>query len=80
MVAEEIERLNNTTVILTYKIDEFTSLDERLMLAVRAGADLFISLHADTVEKGRASGSVYTLSQEASDEASARLASSTWWR
>ena len=76
VVAEEIERLNNTTVILTRKIDEFTSLDERLMLAVRAGADLFISLHADTVEKGRASGStVYTLSQEASDEASARLAS-----
>ena len=76
VVAEEIERLDNTTVILTRKIDEFTSLDERLMLAVRAGADLFISLHADTVEKGRASGStVYTLSKEASDEASARLAS-----
>jgi len=76
VVAEEIERLDNTTVILTRKIDEFTSLDERLMLAVRAGADLFISLHADTVEKGRATGStVYTLSQEASDEASARLAS-----
>jgi len=76
VVAEEIERLDNTTVILTRKIDEFMSLDERLMLAVRAGADLFISLHADTVEKGKASGStVYTLSQEASDQASARLAS-----
>ena len=46
------------------------------MLAVRVGADLFISLHADTVKKGKASGStVYTLSQEASDQASARLAS-----
>ena len=76
VVAEEIERLDNTTVILTRKIDEFTSLDERLMLAVRAGADLFISLHADTVKKGTASGStVYTLSHEASDQASARLAS-----
>ena len=76
VVAEEIERLDNTTVILTRKIDEFTSLDERLMLAVRVGADLFISLHADTVKKGKASGStVYTLSQEASDQASARLAS-----
>ena len=76
VVAEEIERLENTTVILTRTIDEFTSLDERLMLAVRVGADLFISLHADTVKKGKASGStVYTLSQEASDQASARLAS-----
>lgn len=76
VVAEEIERLDNTTVILTRTLDEFTSLDERLMLAVRVGADLFISLHADTVKKGKASGStVYTLSQEASDQASARLAS-----
>ncbi len=76
VVAEEIERLDNTTVIVTRKIDKFTSLDERLMLAVRAGADLFISLHADTVKKGKAFGStVYTLSQEASDQASARLAS-----
>ncbi len=76
VIAEEIERLDNTTVILTRTIDEFTSLDERLMLAVRVGADLFISLHADTVKKGKASGStVYILSQEASDQASARLAS-----
>ena len=76
VVAKEIERLDNTTVILTRTFDEFTSLDERLMLAVRVGADLFISLHADTVKKGKASGStVYTLSQEASDQASARLAS-----
>ena len=76
VVAEEIERLDNTSVILTRTLDEFTSLDERLMLAVRVGADLFISLHADTVKKGKASGStVYTLSQEASDQASARLAS-----
>ena len=76
VVAEEIERHDNMTVILTRTIDEFTSLDKRLMLAVRAGADLFISLHADTVKKGMASGStIYTLSQEASDQASARLAS-----
>ena len=76
VVAEEIERLDNTKVILTRTSDEFTSLDERLMLAVRVGADLFISLHADTVKKGKASGStVYILSQEASDQASARLAS-----
>ena len=76
VVAEEIERNDNMTVILTRTIDEFTSLDKRLMLAVRAGADLFISLHADTVKKGMASGStIYTLSQEASDQASARLAS-----
>tara|TARA_B100001057_G_scaffold348241_1_gene349589 strand:- start:2272 stop:3477 length:1206 start_codon:yes stop_codon:yes gene_type:complete len=76
IVADEIQRLDNTTVILTRTSDKFTSLDKRLMLAVRAQADLFISLHADSVEKGKASGStVYILSQEASDKASARLAS-----
>ena len=75
VVVEEVKRLDNTEVILTRTNDQFTSLDKRLMLAVQAGADLFISLHADTVEKGRASGAtVYTLSQEASDQASARLA------
>ena len=75
VVVEEVKRLDNTEVILTRKSDQFTSLDKRLMLAVQAGADLFISLHADTVEKGKASGAtVYTLSQEASDQASARLA------
>ena len=75
IVVEEVKRLDNTEVILTRTNDQFTSLDKRLMLAVQAGADLFISLHADTVEKGKASGAtVYTLSQEASDQASARLA------
>ena len=75
VVVEEVKRLDNTEVILTRRSDKFTSLDKRLMLAVQAGADLFISLHADTVEKGKAAGAtVYTLSQEASDQASARLA------
>ena len=75
VVAEEINALDNITVILTRATDEFTSLDKRLTLAVQVGADLFISLHADTVEMGKASGStVYTLSNEASDKASARLA------
>ena len=75
VVVEEVKRLDNTEVILTRTSDQFTSLDKRLILAVQAGADVFISLHADTVEKGKASGStVYTLSQEASDQASARLA------
>lgn len=75
VVVEEIKRLDNTEVILTRTSDQFTSLDKRLMLAVQAGADLFISLHADTVEKGKAYGTtIYTLSKEASDQASARLA------
>ena len=75
VVVEEIKLFDNTEVILTRTSDQFTSLDKRLMLAVQAGAHLFISLHADTVEKGKAYGTtVYTLSQEASDQASARLA------
>ena len=75
VVDEEVKGMDNTEVVLTRTSDQFMSLDKRLFLAVQAGADVFISLHEDTVEKGKASGStVYTLSQEASDQASARLA------
>jgi N-acetylmuramoyl-L-alanine amidase len=50
-------------------------LPQRVSLARAAGADVFISLHADALAEGRATGTtIYTLSDEASDEASALLA------
>jgi N-acetylmuramoyl-L-alanine amidase len=73
---EKLVRSGGYDVILTRNGDTFVSLPERVAIARRAGADLFLSLHADAVEVGRARGaSVYTLSDEASDEASALLAS-----
>ena len=62
-------------VSLTRTADRFVPLPRRVSIARGAQADVFLSLHADALENGRASGAtVYTLSDEASDEASRKLA------
>lgn len=72
---EELLRAGGFEVILTRDSDEFISLERRVAVAHWAGADVFLSLHADTLSGARARGlSVYTLSESASDEASAALA------
>jgi len=60
-------------VKLTRTDDVFVSLDSRLKFSADAGADLFISLHADSIEEKSMADSVrgatiYTLSDRASDE------------
>ena len=68
-------RTGGFQVILTRNEDVFVPLETRVALARRAGADLFLSLHADALAEGRAEGStVYTLSETASDVASQQLA------
>lgn len=60
---------------LTRNDDEFVSLPARISRARALGADVFISLHADALESGWATGTtVYSQSDEASNEASAYLA------
>ena len=72
---ETLLRQGNFDVLLTRQEDIFVPLEERLSIARAAGADVFISLHADALSEGRARGAtVYTLSATASDEASAKLA------
>jgi N-acetylmuramoyl-L-alanine amidase len=62
-------------VVMTRTDDRFVSLPARVSVARAAGADLFLSLHADAIAKGRATGTtIYTLSQDATDAASAALA------
>ncbi|WP_432678139.1 N-acetylmuramoyl-L-alanine amidase [Nioella aestuarii] len=62
-------------VVLTREGDWFVSLPERVTIARSAGAQAFLSLHADALEAGRARGAtVYTLSETASDAASEALA------
>ena len=62
-------------VVLTRDADFSVSLSDRVRFARQIDADLFLSIHSNTVTWGDASGaSVYTLSNRASDEASARLA------
>lgn len=74
---ERLVRTGRYDVFLTRNEDVFLSLQGRVSLARAAGADVFISLHADALAQGTASGTtVYTLSAEASDKASAWLAAS----
>ncbi len=74
-VAQTFERIDGFQAVLTRSSDIFVPLEERMTIARAAGADLFISLHADALEEGGASGaSVYTLSKTAADEASQRMA------
>jgi N-acetylmuramoyl-L-alanine amidase len=72
---EVLLRSGNIDVVLTRDGDYFVPLEERVSIARRAGADVFLSLHADALAEGRATGvTVYTLSAEASDMASEKLA------
>ena len=76
MAAELAEALRRAGMqpVLTRTDDSFVSLAERMTRARAAGADVFISLHADALEGDQASGaSVYTLSAEARDDASDRI-------
>lgn len=68
-------RAGGYQVYMTRDSDHFVSLEGRVSVAHRMNADLFVSLHADALAKGQASGAaIYTLAEEASDAASAALA------
>ncbi|MBK0397978.1 N-acetylmuramoyl-L-alanine amidase [Limibaculum sp. M0105] len=74
-LARHLEASGEARAVLTRDRDIFLPLGERVRIAQRAGAHVFISLHADTVTEGEASGvSVYTLAPEATDAAAAQLA------
>ncbi len=74
-VRDTLRRAGGFEVVLTRDADEFVSLEARVARAHQAQADVFISLHADALSEGNANGAtVYTLSDEASDAASATLA------
>jgi N-acetylmuramoyl-L-alanine amidase len=72
---ETLLRRGGFEVVLTRDDDYFVSLERRIALAHQARADVFISLHADSLAEGLALGAtVHVLSREASDIASAKLA------
>ncbi|TVP73690.1 MAG: N-acetylmuramoyl-L-alanine amidase [Rhodobacteraceae bacterium] len=62
-------------VAMTRDADDFVSLDGRVRAARAASADVFLSIHADALPEGLASGAViYLLGDEASDASAAYLA------
>lgn len=67
--------LGEYDVIMTREKDEFLSLDERVVIARQHEADLFISIHADTIRlKGVRGATVYTVADKASDAEAAETA------
>lgn len=78
-IAKDLQRELKSTgrydVRMTRTTDKFLKLHERVAFARNNGGDLFISIHADSLPKSNARGvSVYTLSEKASDEQTAKLA------
>jgi N-acetylmuramoyl-L-alanine amidase len=72
---KELEDTWKFRVLLTRSRDVYIPLRERFGLAREKGADLFISLHADSHNNPLTRGaSVYTLSEKASDAESEALA------
>jgi N-acetylmuramoyl-L-alanine amidase len=73
---DELLREGGIRVAMTREDDRFLLLPERSGIARRLKADLFLSIHADSVEgDGLAQGaSVYTLSERGTNETAARLA------
>lgn len=73
---DELVRQGGIRVALTRSDDTYLTLDERPAIARRMGADLFISLHADSTDgDGSAMGATaYTLSDKGSNQVAERFA------
>jgi N-acetylmuramoyl-L-alanine amidase len=73
---ELIEQEGLARVVMTRADDRFLTLSERVRVAREAQADLFISLHADSLSAAQEvrGATVYTGSERATDAESARLA------
>ncbi len=70
-----LNRQAGIKAFLTRDGDEFLSLPQRVQIARRKNANLFISLHADTLKQRDIRGAtVYTISDKASDHLAASLA------
>jgi N-acetylmuramoyl-L-alanine amidase len=73
----QLEKTGRYEVIMTRGDDRIVRLRDRLKIARESGGELFLSLHADSlVQAPQIRGaSVYTLSERASNQEAARLAS-----
>jgi N-acetylmuramoyl-L-alanine amidase len=77
---ERLERSPRYRVVMTRDDDTYVPLDERVRIAQRAGADLFISLHSDSGGDPSVRGaSVYTLSDKASNRATRFVKRDDWF-
>jgi len=69
-----VDRDPNMRAVMTRSGDYFVSLKQRTILARKMGAELFVSIHADSLPHSHARGSsVYALSQRGASSVQARL-------
>ena len=74
-IKEKLESTGNFRVLLTRDTDVYIPHRQRFEYARDAGADLFITIHADAHANKKIRGAtVYTLSEKASDDETAALA------
>lgn len=74
-IKAELDRSGKVKAVLTRSTDIFIPLGRRVEIAREAGANLFISIHADSIGRPDVHGAtVYTLSETASDKEAERLA------
>lgn len=75
LLYERLNKIEGVKAFLTRDDDTFLSLSQRVVLARQHHADLFISIHADTLgQKDIRGATVYTLSDKASDRMAENLA------
>jgi N-acetylmuramoyl-L-alanine amidase len=76
-IRRQLEQTGRYRVAMTRDDDVFIRLRDRIALARQQSADLFISIHADSMGSGNTAtrgASIYTLSENASDNEAAALA------
>ena len=74
-IRDALVRSGRVRVAMTRDDDRFVPLPERVAVARRLGADLFVAVHGDSAPNAQATGAtIYTLSEVASDAQAARLA------
>jgi N-acetylmuramoyl-L-alanine amidase len=74
-IARALEATKRYKVHLTRHHDEFVALHERVARARMAGAELFLSIHADALpDEDLRGATVFTLSEQASDQEAATIA------
>lgn len=77
LLKEKLEATGRYDIRMTREDDTFVPLGRRVEIGHDIAADLFISIHADSVRQGRAlarGATVYTLSDRASDRLAEELA------
>jgi N-acetylmuramoyl-L-alanine amidase len=77
---DRLEREGRYKVVLTRADDTYVALEDRVRIARRANADLFISLHADSgTEPGLKGATVYTLSEQGTTRAARQVFEKADW-